>query len=384
MMLTIMATAIAMAISTLFLLLVYRRANKSKGKKHFAVVVLGDVGRSPRMQYHTVSLSEVGDERNTSVTLIGYSGEECIESLRSKRNVSVYRLNPFKNRFPGIPFIFFALYKVTFQILQLAWCLFVNIPTSDAILVQNPPSIPTLLIVWIACKLHGASFIIDWHNFGYTILSLKLSNSHPLVVLSKLYERFFGQFADSGLCVTKAMKGWLKSEWGINANVLYDRPPLFFRRTTVAEKHALFRKLEKEFRSIPGSVDNDTTLFTARTNGEIVVRKDRPLLAISSTSWTPDEDFGVLLDAIVKLGERIQERQESSRQEKAFPNIIFIITGKGPQKAMYQAKIAELKLAQYGIYILTMWLESGDYPLLLGSADLGISLHTSSSGKYKS
>ena len=32
-----------------------------------------------------------------------------------------------------------------------------------------------------------------------------------------------------------------------------------------------------------------------------------------------------------------------------------------------------------GIYILTMWLEAVDYPLLLGSADLGICLHTSSS-----
>ena len=32
------------------------------------------------------------------------------------------------------------------------------------------------------------------------------------------------------------------------------------------------------------------------------------------------------------------------------------------------------------VRVATMWLKIEDYPLLLGSADLGISLHTSSSG----
>ena len=32
------------------------------------------------------------------------------------------------------------------------------------------------------------------------------------------------------------------------------------------------------------------------------------------------------------------------------------------------------------ISIVTPWLEADDYPLLLGSADLGVSLHSSSSG----
>ena len=85
MLLTIALTAIAMAVSTLFLLLVYRRTSRSQGKKHFAVVVLGDVGRSPRMQYHTVSLSEVGDERDTSVTLIGYSGKSVLNRCATKK-----------------------------------------------------------------------------------------------------------------------------------------------------------------------------------------------------------------------------------------------------------------------------------------------------------
>ena len=390
------STLLIIFLTTAILIRIYHQFNKKKNKLHFAVVVLGDVGRSPRMQYHTVSLSEIGsnsdEDIESIVTLIGYSGEECIESLRMKNNIQVQRLKPFKNHFPGIPFIFFAIFKVSYQIGQLAWCLFITIPSSDAILVQNPPSIPTLVIVWIACKLHNATFIIDWHNFGYTILSLKLSDKHPLVMISKLYERFFGQFADSGLCVTKAMKQWLKTEWNINANVLYDRPPTFFRRTTLEEKHDLFQRLANEFTSVVqdnknddnnGSSSTTTTLFTTKKKGskKITLRKDRPLLAISSTSWTPDEDFGVLLDAIVEISEKIKKRKKMKTNKKnKFPNIIFIITGKGPQKAMYQAKIAKLKLSEAGIYIFTMWLESSDYPLLLGSADLGISLHTSSSG----
>ena len=40
-------------------------------RKHIVVLVLGDVGRSPRMQYHALSLLENGHY----VTLVGYAGE---------------------------------------------------------------------------------------------------------------------------------------------------------------------------------------------------------------------------------------------------------------------------------------------------------------------
>ena len=41
---------------------------------HVAVVVLGDVGRSPRMQYHALSLAYLKDVKK--VTLFGFVGEE--------------------------------------------------------------------------------------------------------------------------------------------------------------------------------------------------------------------------------------------------------------------------------------------------------------------
>lgn len=43
-----------------------------------AVLVLGDVGRSPRMQYHALSLAS---HNGTDVVLVGYSGERCVPEL---------------------------------------------------------------------------------------------------------------------------------------------------------------------------------------------------------------------------------------------------------------------------------------------------------------
>ena len=60
------------------------------------------------------------------------------------------------------------------------------------------------------------------------------------------------------------------------------------------------------------------------------------------------------------------------------PGLLIVVTGRGPQKAMYEAQMQQLCLKH--VAFRTVWLEASDYPLLLGSADLGISLHTSSSG----
>lgn len=54
------------------------------------------------------------------------------------------------------------------------------------------------------------------------------------------------------------------------------------------------------------------------------------------------------------------------------------MTGKGPLKEYYKAKVAALQLKRF--CVLTMWLAPGDYPMLLGCSDLGVCLHTSTSG----
>ena len=114
----------------------------------------------------------------------------------------------------------------------------------------------------------------------------------------------------------------------------------------------------------------ERTLFTEhnRQTGEWTDRSNRPALLISSTSWTPDEDFGVLLDAIVRCDKRPELPDR----------VLFVITGKGPMKEYYEQRIAELNLQR--VRVATAWLAFEDYPRLLGAADLGVSLHTSSSG----
>lgn len=102
---------------------------------------------------------------------------------------------------------------------------------------------------------------------------------------------------------------------------------------------------------------------------------------ISSTSWTPDEDFSILFNSLVKIEKNLSELElefESKNQKKNFRKILFIITGRGPQKEFYMNKIKKTEFKYF--MVKSIWLESDDYPKILGAVDLGVCLHYSSSG----
>src|SRR5262245_1097910 len=79
----------------------------------------------------------------------------------------------------------------------------------------------------------------------------------------------------------------------------------------------------------------------------------RARLLVSSTSWTPDEDFSLLLEALEAYG------------EGAAPvPLLAVVTGRGPQRAQYEARVRTLRAAarlRRGVVrVVTAWLTLSD------------------------
>lgn len=435
-----------------------------------AVVVLGDIGRSPRMCFHVESLANEG----WKVAIVGYPGSTLPPTLHRPSIRQHHLRSPpsFISRLPRKLFILAAPIKLVIQSISLFLELTTQVhPPPELVLVQTPPALPTLLIVKAASALVKARVIIDWHNLAYTILALRLGEKSRVVKLAEWLERSSGRKAFAHLFVTEAMKNHLDLKWGLvgEKRVLHDRPPEYFRKAQVGEMHRLMSRLIGELQPglgqgwLPEYNLPESTAFTrrvtARSNGKegeevYEKRQDRPALVVSSTSWTADEDFGLLLRAArlyeyrarlladqkvgsgsgmhsrSSTGENLSSTLSPSSSSSHFsyppsptstttttnfpegairtskdrrrpssghipstptlphfpatslPRLLIIVTGKGDLKSHYLSEIAHLESTEKWqfVRIRTAWLETSDYPLLLGCADLGVSLHSSSSG----
>lgn len=285
--------------------------------------------------------------------------------ITSNSNISIVPLPPHPNILQTsnkLLFLAFGPLKVLFQILSLWICLAYRTKPAKYLLVQNPPSIPTLAIASVVCFFRQTRLIIDWHNFGYSILALKLGDQHPLVRISKWYEKLFCGWATAHFCVTNAMARVLKEEFGITKApilTLHDRPANHFKLILDEEERVQFL----------ATLEEVTATKAELASGDVRV-------LVSSTSWTPDEDFSVLIDALCRYS------TIATTENTALPRVVAIITGKGPQKEMYLNEVSNREKAGKleKVTIKTGWLSTLDYAKLLGCASLGVSLHTSSSG----
>ena len=334
-----------------------------------AVIVIGDLGRSPRMQYHAASLASAGAD----VDLIGLEGAAVTPSVASHPRITLHRLRDrgFAGRSKGGigRFVLGSAARALRQAVSLFSTL-MRIPKPDTILVQNPPAVPTLFIGWLASRLRGARFVIDWHNLSHTIAAVKVGERHRAVKALARSERRWARRADAHLTVSKALAQWLLRHYRVHATVVYDRPAAAFVRPSAADAAALWEKVSKEAQLGP----------------------TRPPMIVCPTSWSPDEDFDLVLEALERADRELahspsrgtepsggNEPSRGNEPSGSFPPALAVfLTGRGPLREAFEARAARRNFK--AVLVKTIWLEPADYPAFVGMADLGLCLHQSSSG----
>jgi len=297
------------------------------------------------MQYHAASLAEAGHD----VDVIGLEGAPAVPAILNHPRVTCHRLpdHAFERRATGSVkrFVARSAARAVGQARRLFFLL-MRLPKADVILVRNPPAVPTLAVAWLVARLRGARLVIDWHNLSHTIAAVRLGDTHRVVKALARSERRWARRADGHMAVSSALAGWLSGHYGIKAAVVYDRPAATFTPTLPTAAVALWTRLASEAN----------------------LGAQRLPLVVCPTSWTPDEDFDLLLEAL----------ERADRQLPPVASLAVILTGKGALRASFEARLSRRSFN--AIAVRTQWFEPADYPVLIGMADLGLCLHQSSSG----
>lgn len=306
------------------------------------------------MQYHARALAGIG----VDVDLVGYSGTPLSRAVEDNPRIRVHRVNTAELRAAttaGLSYSAAAIVDGARVSVRL-WRALRRLAAPDLILVQNPPAFPTLPVVRLALRSPQARLVVDWHNVGYTLLQRRLGRWHPAVRLGRWLERREARRADAHLCVSKGLAVFLERRFNVpGAQVLYDRPAAAFR---MMEAHP-----REQFRQ---AFFGRLGVFTAPAG-----------LVICPSSWTEDEDFDVVIEAVQDLEERIRG-WEAGAPGRRFPAIIILVTGDGARRAEFSRRFAGLQTRR--VHLRARWLEPDEYPTVVGSADLGLCLHRSASG----
>lgn len=326
------------------------------------VLALGDLGRSARMQYHAHALAASG----VDVDLVGFEGTPLPRRITEDPRITVHRFDPprlkFRHGLIGSPYAAAGL----FDALRLGgrlWRTLRRLQKPDLVLVQNPPAFPTLAVAWWTLRRRGARgrrpgvrFVIDWHNLGFTLLQLRLGEWHPAVRLARWLEKRDARRVDGNLCVSRGLAAFLQTRFGVEgAGVLYDRPASAFVPVSPIARG--------QYRQ---------ALF-----GRLGIHANPVGFIVCPTSWTEDEDFDVIIDAVVRLEERVRG-WEAAQPSRRFPDLVILVTGDGTRRAEFERRFAGLPARR--IQLRARWLDPEDYPGVVGSADIGLCLHRSSSG----
>ena len=139
---------------------------KKPPTRNIAVLVLGDIGRSPRMQYHAASLSDA----NFNVDLIGYKGSDPIPQIKQAEHIRLLHVQQLWKPEQGsskLLFLAWAPIKIVLQIMQLLWVFLIRCRRPEFILVQV-----SLVFSFFCLISHYLESTGNTHVNGCTILCM--------------------------------------------------------------------------------------------------------------------------------------------------------------------------------------------------------------------
>lgn len=271
------------------------------------------------------------------VHLVGYDRTSLPPNLRGVHNLRVHAL---RDRGAAAGGGLGAALGTALRGIRLGWglgkSLLRDIDSPSVLVVQTPPSLPTLPIAMLAAKLRGATLVVDWHNLGWTLLALRFGPGHPLVRLNKWAEIWLSRRAAIHLSVSQALADHLAKHGAANPHVLHDGP-------------SSVRAFQ------PGGVD---------------LPNDR-LVVVAPMGWTRDDDLPLLASAVELTSLRLEELEAERTLE-------LVVSGTGPLRDEWRVKLEAL--GNDRVTIQARDVPSEEYPDLLASAHLGLSIHRSASG----
>ena len=172
------------------------------------VVVLGDIGRSPRMMNHACMLL---DSTSYDVHILAYRESPMYPQLEASPRVHLHSIRAVS--LCRSCFLLYALLRLFCQTFQILWIL-LRVRDIRVAFVQNPTAIPALALVLFVSFVKNFPVYLDWHNYSFSLLSIA-GRSRKIVSLARLYERKVGFLADRHFCVSQAMQSDLAAHFHI-------------------------------------------------------------------------------------------------------------------------------------------------------------------------
>ena len=154
---------------------------RPKNPNTILTIVLGDTGHSPRTLAHCTAAANLG----LKASILGYNQSK---THSNSKNIKIISIQPYPKLLQEkLPTFLNFMLKAVFNAIMLTYGIVVKSWSLGfgTIILQNPPAIPTVIVIGVLKYVLKFKFIIDWHNYGFTIMKANGNNSKLVEICEK-------------------------------------------------------------------------------------------------------------------------------------------------------------------------------------------------------